>query len=111
MEFKNILEEQEPALSVFIILPTLSKFKKLKPIATKVHDFSKQYITYVVNEIVEAYTEKGYGELADENNSEGFCINVNSLEFNFTDLSVIEKLIKGYRLGVYDELIHDPNQP
>ena len=64
----------------------------------------------MVNEIVENYTEKGYGELADENTSEGYCTNVNSLEFNSTDLSTIEQLIKGYKRGVYDELIHDPSQ-
>lgn len=64
----------------------------------------------MVSEIVDSYTEKGYGELADENDSEGHIVNVNSLEFNSTDLSVVSQLIKGYKAGVYDELIRNPSQ-
>ena len=68
-------------------------------------DYSEQYITYAVNEIVDCYTEKGYGELAEEKDSEGYCVNAYSLEFDSKNLQAIGQLIKGYRAGAYDRLI------
>ena len=41
LEFKNALTDQEPTLSIFVIMPTISKFKKFSPVVVKAQDCSE----------------------------------------------------------------------